>query len=84
VDRLIIVVEPGRASIETARRIVSLAHDLGISNIALVGNKIHDRSEQDFIAAALPDFPILVFCPTTPPCPRQRWPGHQGWTPAPL
>ncbi len=63
VDKLIIVVEPGRASIETARRIVKLAHDLGLTNIAAVGNKIHHQAEKDFIKAALSGYNILGFLP---------------------
>src|SRR4030066_525996 len=39
VDKLIIVVEPGRRSIETARPIIELAQDIGLKSIAAVGNK---------------------------------------------
>jgi len=63
VDKLIIVVEPGRASIETARRIAALAKDLGIARVAVVVNKIHDQAEKDFISLALPDSEILGFIP---------------------
>ena len=63
VDRLIIVVEPGRASIDTAGRIAALAHDLGISSISVVGNKMHNQAERDFISAALPNLQILGFIP---------------------
>ena len=40
VDRLIVVVEPGRRSIETARHVRQLAGDLGLHQVAVVGNKI--------------------------------------------
>jgi CO dehydrogenase maturation factor len=63
VEKLIIVVEPGQASLETARRIVRLAHDLGISNIFIVGNKIHNPSEKEFIENALAGYNILGFLP---------------------
>ena len=63
VDRLIIVVEPGQASIETARRIVSLAKDLGLANVALVDNKVRGQAEKDFIMNALSDYNILGFLP---------------------
>ena len=66
VDKLIIVVEPGRASIETAGRISALARDLGISSIAVVGNKVHNPAEQEFIATSLPGYDILGFIPYDP------------------
>lgn len=40
IDSLIVVVEPGRRSIQTAKDIKKLATDLGIKNISIVGNKI--------------------------------------------
>lgn len=68
VDKLIIVVEPGRVSIETAYRIKKLAGDIGVENLAVVGNKIHDQSEKeiDFIKSGLKDFDILGFLPYDP------------------
>ncbi|MEI7901600.1 MAG: AAA family ATPase [bacterium] len=45
VDSLLIVVEPGRRSVETALRVRDLAADLGIRQLSVIGNKI--RSEQD-------------------------------------
>jgi CO dehydrogenase maturation factor len=66
VDKLIIVVEPGRASIETAGRISALAKDLGISSIAVVGNKLHNPAEREFIASSLPGYDILGFIPYDP------------------
>jgi CO dehydrogenase maturation factor len=72
VDRLIIVVEPGRASIETAGRIAALAGDLGITNISVVGNKVHTPSERDFIASSLPGFEILGFIPYDPALTRSE------------
>lgn len=63
VDRLIIVVEPGRRSIETARRIHGLAEDIGVNNIAVVGNKIHNQSDREFITSSLPDMAFLGFIP---------------------
>jgi CO dehydrogenase maturation factor len=63
VDRLIIVVEPGRRSLETAQTIRTLAHDLGLQNIAAVGNKIRDEADKTFISSNLPDIEILGFMP---------------------
>ena len=63
VDKLIVVVEPGRRSIETARTINNLAQDIGLNSIALVGNKIHDESEKKFIISSLPGFDFVGFLP---------------------
>jgi len=61
VDMLIIVVEPGRRSIETAQTIRSLAQDLGMKNIAAVGNKIRSDADRRFIESSLPGFEILGY-----------------------
>jgi len=63
VNKLIVVVEPGRRSIETALQIKRLASDLGIKNIALVGNKIRNQEDERFIKEALNDFEFLCFIP---------------------
>lgn len=66
VDKLIIVVEPGRRSIETAERIKKLAEDIGLKNIAVVGNKIRSESDKKFLTANLPGFQFLGFIPYDP------------------
>ena len=66
VDILLIVVEPGRQSIETALRINALAKDLGIKNVAIIGNKIRNSADKDFITSNLPGFTFLGFVPYDP------------------
>ena len=61
VDLLIGVVEPGRRSIQTARRIIKLASDLGISQYVVVGNKLRDGRDRALIEEALGEVPILGF-----------------------
>jgi CO dehydrogenase maturation factor len=61
VDKILIVVEPGRRSIETAQTIKALASDLGLQNIAIVGNKIHNDSDKHFIESSLPDIEIAGY-----------------------
>lgn len=63
VDMLIIVVEPGKRSIDTAKHIKSLAEDIGIKRIAVIGNKIRKKSDEDFIAENLKEMSILGFLP---------------------
>jgi CO dehydrogenase maturation factor len=63
VNKLIVVVEPGKRSIETAHQIKKLAQDLGLKHIALVGNKIRNDSDRDFLVKQLPGFTFLGFLP---------------------
>ncbi len=63
VDKMIIVVEPGKGSIETAYRIRELAKDIGLNNIAVVANKIRGEQDRDRLISAMPDFEFLGFIP---------------------
>lgn len=63
VDKLIVVVEPGRRSLETARVIKRLAEDIGLKNIAIVGNKVRSETDQAFLLSNLPGFEFLGFIP---------------------
>jgi CO dehydrogenase maturation factor len=63
VDRLIVVVEPSRRSVETARRIKKLAEEIGLHNVAAVGSKVRSQSERDFLTTSLADFEFLGSIP---------------------
>ena len=63
VDKLIVVVEPSRRSVETAYRINKLAQDIDLQNIAVVGNKIRSQPEKEFLISNLPGFEFLGFIP---------------------
>ena len=66
VDLLIGVVEPGRRSVQTARKIAGLAWELGIGRYVVVGNKVRDRRDRALIEEALDKVPILGFLPYDP------------------
>jgi len=61
VDKLIVVVEPGRRSIETAGHIRNLASEIGLEQIVVVGNKIRNAGDRDFLTRHLSDFDFLGF-----------------------
>jgi CO dehydrogenase maturation factor len=63
VDRLIVVVEPGRRSIEVAQRINTLAGDIGLDHLYPVGNKVRGPGDQEFLRQALEGFEFLGFIP---------------------
>ncbi|MCR4434785.1 MAG: AAA family ATPase [Clostridiales bacterium] len=49
VDLMVIVTEPGRSSVQTARIVEKLARDLEVKNIRFIANKIHMEKEEAFI-----------------------------------
>ncbi len=59
VDALIVVVEPGRRSLQTARQITGLAADLGIANVFFVGSKVRDEADRRFLEESLADSCLL-------------------------
>jgi CO dehydrogenase maturation factor len=63
VDYLIIVVEPGRKSLDTALRIKKMAQEINLNRIAIVGNKIRSTADREFIINNLPGFEFLGFLP---------------------
>jgi CO dehydrogenase maturation factor len=63
VDKLIVVVEPGRRSIDTAEHIRKLAGEIGLNHIAVVGNKIRGSKDEEFLRTHLDDFEFLGFLP---------------------
>lgn len=63
VDRLIVVVEPGRRSIDTAMHIKKLAGEIGLNRIFMVGNKIRSEKDISFLQTNLAEFTFLGFIP---------------------
>jgi len=63
VDQLVIVVEPGKRSIDTAYNIKKLASEIALKNITVVGNKIRSEKDINFFKKQLADFRFLGFMP---------------------
>lgn len=63
VDAMLIVVEPTRRSLGTAAQIKSLAHDIGLTRLWLVGNKVRNDEEIAFLETESPSLPILGTIP---------------------
>ncbi|MGQ9558067.1 MAG: ATP-binding protein [Desulfurispora sp.] len=61
VDMMLVVVEPSRNSINTARNVISMARDLGIKRVRIIGNKIRQAAEKDFIETSFPPGDVLGF-----------------------
>jgi CO dehydrogenase maturation factor len=63
VDVMMVVVEPGWASLQTAERVAKLATDLGIRRLGAVANRIGSRDDGDYVRANLHAMPLLGVLP---------------------
>jgi CO dehydrogenase maturation factor len=66
VDAFLVVVEPGRRSVETSLTIARLANEIGVRRVMMVGNKVRNEADRQFIeqnCAGLPLLGCLPFCP---------------------
>jgi CO dehydrogenase maturation factor len=63
VDAMLVVVEPTRRSLGTAAQIRSLAADIGLTRLWLVGNKVRNEDERAFLEAETPGLEVLGFLP---------------------
>jgi CO dehydrogenase maturation factor len=63
VDALVVVVEPGQRSIDSAHRIIAMADDIGLKNIKFVLNKVASSQDEDFIRSALAGREVLGVVP---------------------
>jgi CO dehydrogenase maturation factor len=52
VDLMVVVVEPGRRSIETAASVRRMAGEIGIRRVAAIGNKVTSETDRAFLEAA--------------------------------
>jgi CO dehydrogenase maturation factor len=66
VDAFLIVVEPGKRSLDTARMIRDLAREIHVPRLYLVGNKVRNTSDRQFIETHSPDLPVLGFLSASP------------------
>ena len=63
VDRLIVVLEPGKRSLETAAKIRELAEDIRLLKLGAVGNKIRGPEDEAFLEKNVKGIPLLGFLP---------------------
>ncbi len=63
VDRMIIVIEPGQRAVDSTRRILRLAHDIGLHDIRLVANKVTGPEDERFLREAFPENAFLGIIP---------------------
>jgi CO dehydrogenase maturation factor len=66
VDAMVVVVEPTARSLGTAAQIKSLATDLRIGRLFLVGSKVQGEDDERYVAENSPGLPVLGFLPHDP------------------
>jgi len=62
-DMLIIVIEPGLRSIQTAHAVKKMSQDLGIKDLYVVVNKIRSKEEEKLVRENLKEFKVLGIMP---------------------
>jgi CO dehydrogenase maturation factor len=63
VDRMLIVVEPGWAALQTARRIAQLATETGIRRIGVIANRVTNEVERAFALEGLGELRLVAVLP---------------------
>lgn len=63
VDQMIIVVEPGQRAVDSTRRILRLAREIGLTRIRLVANKVSGLDDEAFLKQSFPEEVFLGFIP---------------------
>jgi len=63
VDTMIVVVEPGQRSVDSANRVIRMAHEIGLENLRFVANKIENPADEQFIREAFPNHNFLGMIP---------------------
>jgi CO dehydrogenase maturation factor len=63
VDEMLITVEPGARSIETAGKIMRLAEDIGIRSFAIIGNKLRNVAQARWIRDRLGSTRVIGMIP---------------------
>ena len=53
VDLMLVVVEPGRRSVETAENVRKMAEEIGVKRVAVIGNKVSGPEDAAFLETAL-------------------------------
>ena len=59
IDKMIIIVEPGSRSISTAKTIMRMAKEIAIQSLVIVGNKLQDEKQKEWISKKFSQDQIL-------------------------
>lgn len=63
IDKMLICVEPGSRSLDTARVIIRLGKEIGLQDFGIVGNKIRNKKQEDWIGKQFDTEMLFGFIP---------------------
>lgn len=63
VDVMLVVVEPGARAVDSARRIASMAREIGIADLRLVFNRVRSKRDEDYLRNELAGMEVLGVLP---------------------
>ena len=63
VDAFLVVVEPGKRSVDCALSVLKMAGEIGITKFWFVGNKITVPADEEYLRVTLPDADFISFIP---------------------
>jgi len=63
IDKMLIVIEPGSRSVDTAKSIIKLGEDIGLHDFAIVGNKIRNENQGEWIRNQFESSQVLGMIP---------------------
>ncbi len=63
VDVLVVVVEPGARSVQTASTVAALAHDIGVRDVVAVGNRVRGPQDITYLREALGEIELIGALP---------------------
>jgi len=61
VDVMVIVVEPGKRSLDCAKNIIKMSKEIGLEKFIIVANKITCENDKSYITDGLPELKVSVF-----------------------
>jgi len=63
VDVMLVVLEPGKRSVDCAKTVMRMCAEIGIQRLLFVANKISYDADIDYLKTALPDVEFTAFLP---------------------
>lgn len=63
IDKMLIVIEPGSRSVDTAKAIINLGNDIGLHDFGIVGNKIRNDKQREWIKSQFKPAQVLGSIP---------------------
>ena len=63
VDTMLIVVEPGQRSVECARKVMKLGHDIGLHSFKIIANKVSGSADEHFVRNSFPELELVGVIP---------------------